>query len=253
MADALIGHTGFVGGHLAAQHRFDEAFNSKDIESIAGREYELLVCAAAPGVKWKANQDPAGDRAAIERLVRSVSGARARKAILISTVDVYPDPVGVDEDHAIVPGSAAYGRHRLLLERAFRDRFDTLVVRLPGLFGRGLRKNVIFDLLQGHETDKIHADSRFQFFDLEGLWRGVSAALGAGVAVVNFATEPVTVEEVAREGLGIEFHNRPPLEPVVYDVRSRHARLFGGAGGYLQGRLAVLGAIRRFAEGWRAA
>ena len=138
-------------------------------------------------------------------------------------------------------------------KRAFRDRFDTLVVRLPGLFGRGLRKNVIFDLLQGHETDKIHADSRFQFFDLEGLWRGVSAALGAGVAVVNFATEPVTVEEVAREGLGIEFHNRPPLEPVVYDVRSRHARLFGGAGGYLQGRLAVLGAIRRFAEGWRAA
>ena len=29
MFDAIIGHTGFVGGNIAAQHHFDARFNSK--------------------------------------------------------------------------------------------------------------------------------------------------------------------------------------------------------------------------------
>ena len=41
MPDALIGHTGFVGGNLAAQHRFDAVFHSKTIESVRGVGFRL--------------------------------------------------------------------------------------------------------------------------------------------------------------------------------------------------------------------
>src|SRR5581483_3428399 len=41
MPDALIGHTGFVGGNLAAQHPFHTWFNSKNIEAIRGHRFEL--------------------------------------------------------------------------------------------------------------------------------------------------------------------------------------------------------------------
>ena len=51
---ALIGYSGFVGGNLLRQRSFDACFNSSNIEAIAGRSFDLVVCAGAPAEKWKA-------------------------------------------------------------------------------------------------------------------------------------------------------------------------------------------------------
>ena len=69
MSRALIGHTGFVGGNLRAQTDFTDFYNSKNIDSIAGRSFELVVCAGAPAAKWIANREPEQDRAALQRLM----------------------------------------------------------------------------------------------------------------------------------------------------------------------------------------
>ena len=61
MNSALIGYTGFVGGNLLRQFAFTDLYNSTNIETIAGRAYDLIVCAGAPGVMWKANKEPALD------------------------------------------------------------------------------------------------------------------------------------------------------------------------------------------------
>ncbi len=46
MRTALIGHTGFVGSNLLAEHPFDELYRSTNIETIAGERFDLVVCAA---------------------------------------------------------------------------------------------------------------------------------------------------------------------------------------------------------------
>jgi nucleoside-diphosphate-sugar epimerase len=248
---ALIGHTGFVGGNLLRQRPFDDLFRSTDIHEIAGREYDLLVCAGAPAEKWKANKDPAGDRAALARLTEPLRTVRARKAILVSTIDVYPHPLGVDEDTAIVPDpDNAYGAHRLDLERFFQERFDTLIVRLPALFGDGLKKNAVYDLLNGNMVEAIHSEATFQFYGLGTLWTDLARFLAAGVQVVNVATEPLTVGEVAREALGITFTNDNGRPPARYDFRTKHDRLLGGSGGYLQRRNEVLAAMKAWADAY---
>src|SRR4051812_34599878 len=101
MRSALIGHSGFVGGNLLRQRPFDELFNSKNVEEIKGRSYELLVVSGAPAEKWRANKESEADQAAIDRLVAAISSVRAKKTVLISTVDVYPRPLGMDERTAI--------------------------------------------------------------------------------------------------------------------------------------------------------
>jgi nucleoside-diphosphate-sugar epimerase len=247
MKNALIGHTGFVGGTLNRQFEFHDFYNSKNIESIADKEYNLVVCAGAPAEKWKANQNPEADLAAIKRLAAPLARVHARRFILISTVDVYPQPIGVDEDTLLEPGAAAYGRHRYLLEKFVQDHFDALVVRLPGLFGRGLKKNVIYDFL--HENNVAQIDSRgsFQFYDLENLWRDLSAALSAGLRLLNVATEPVTVAEVVQHGFMREWKNEPADKiPARYDFRSVHAERWGGANGYLYEKGEVLDALRKY-------
>lgn len=248
---ALIGHTGFVGGNLLRQRPFDDLFRSTDINEIAGRRYDLLVCAGAPAEKWKANEDPAADRAALARLTDPLRTVRARKAILVSTIDVYPQPAGVNEDSPIEPAQEnAYGTNRLALERFFQERFDTLVVRLPALFGDGLKKNALYDLLNGNMVEAIHSDGVFQFYGLGTLWADLERFLAVGVEVVNVATEPVRVGEAAREALGIAFSNDNGRPPARYDFRTKHDGLLGGCGGYLQRRGEVLAAMKAWADAY---
>lgn len=248
MSCALIGYTGFVGGTVSRQASFDALFNSANIESIAGREFDLVVCAGAPGQKWLANKDPITDRSAIDRLCWSLGSVRAKFVVLLSTVDVFPTPVDVDEDSRIdVSRQQPYGRNRLELERFIVARFPSLVVRMPGLFGEGLRKNIVYDFLHDNAVAAVNARSVFQFYDMANLWADVGTARAAGLSLVHFATEPVSVADVVTEAFGRTFDQIPAgSEPARYDFRSRHAGLFGGPGGYLYSRAGVLDGLKRF-------
>lgn len=252
MRTALIGSTGFVGGTLLRQAPFDERYHSTDIAEIDGRSFDVVVCAGAPAAKWKANQEPEADRANLERLMASLRTVGARRFILVSTVDVYPSAIGVDESSAIDPSAAEpYGRHRFLLEQFVRERFASTVLRLPALFGEGLRKNAVYDLLHGNCLDALQPRSSFQFYDMARLWGDVERVLSAGLPLVNFATEPVVLGDVAREVFGRELP--PSQRPVArYDFRTRHSALWGRQDGYLADRAAVLEGLRAFVRAERA-
>lgn len=253
MASALVGSTGFVGGELRLQTTFDDHFHSTDIETIRGRSYDLLVCAGAPAEKWKANKEPEKDRENLARLMANLAEVRARQAILISSVDVYPVPADVDEDTPIDPARGSpYGRHRYELEQFFTARFDTVVLRLPGLFGRGIKKNIIYDFLHGNALDAICPASVYQFYPLARLWSDIGIARGHGLKLANLATEPVSVRDVAREAFGTDFVNPRQTTAARYDLQTKHAALFGGRDGYLMTRRQVLDAIRDFVAGQRA-
>lgn len=145
----LIGHTGFVGGALLRQTHFDACYNSANIAEITGARFGTLVCAAAPGSMLEANRAPDRDRAAIDRLIERLDRAAAERFVLISSIAVLADFAGGDDEGTeAFQHDLAYGRHRRALEAFVEDRFPgSLVVRLPALFGAGLRKNFLFDLM----------------------------------------------------------------------------------------------------------
>jgi nucleoside-diphosphate-sugar epimerase len=236
-SSALIGYTGFVGGNLVRQHSFDAMFNSRNIDTIAGRSFDLVVCAGARAEKWKANAEPAHDLDNIERLVRALEQVSVGRLVLISTVDVFLDPVQVDENSPTpMAGLHAYGRHRRRLEEIAASRFDATIVRLPGLYGPGLKKNVIHDFLHDHETHKIDSRGVFQFYDVQRLWRDIQVALDCELGLVHLPTEPVSVAEIARRDFGVEFTNEVTATPARYDVRTIYATLFGGTEWYIETR-----------------
>jgi nucleoside-diphosphate-sugar epimerase len=241
---ALIGHTGFVGGNLARQRSFDAFFNSSNIEQIAGRSFDLVVCSGARAEKWRANADPEADLNGIERLTRALEHVEARKLVLISTVDVFLNPIGVDEESPTpMTGLHPYGRNRRRLEQIISSRFDALVVRLPALYGPGLKKNALYDLLHDHEVTKIDARGSFQFYDVGRLWRDTKTALDHELSLVHLPTEPATVGEIARAAFGIEFTNELEQPPASYDIHSRFASLLGGRDPYVEAKSAVLAGI----------
>lgn len=246
MTTALIGHTGFVGGNLMRQARFDACFNSQNHKEMEGKQFEVVVCAGVRAVKWKANQEPDADLAGIQALMDSLGQIKAQRFILISTVDVYPEPVGVDEETPLsIETGAAYGRHRLMLERFVAERFPSTILRLPGLFGDGLKKNIIFDLMNNNAIDQLQPASSFQFYPLSRLWKDVQKTLSLDIPLLNVATEPVTVGEIAKRAFGRDLP--PSNAPTArYDFRSRHASAWGRKDGYLLGREDVVRSLQYF-------
>ena len=144
---ALIGSTGFVGGVLAQHIAFDAAYASANLDQIADQTFDTVICAGAPAAMWRANMDPVGDLANLERLVENVGRGRIGRVVLISTIAVLANPTSsADEATDDFETRLAYGRNRRWLETALADRFSTLILRLPALFGPGLKKNFLFDL-----------------------------------------------------------------------------------------------------------
>lgn len=252
MKSALIGYTGFVGGNLEKQNQFDDLYNSKNIAEIRGKEYDLVVSAANRAEMWRINQEPEVDRAEIENYIDHIRNVKVRKFVLISTVGVYKNPNGANEDTTIeTEGLTPYGINRYYLEQFCRENFDTTIIRLPGLFGEGLKKNVIFDLLNGNNIDRIHKDGVYQYYNLGNIWQDIQIALKNNLPLVNFATPPVSTEEVARECFGTDFTNAPEdVKPAFWDMHSKYAELYSGEDNYLYTKQHELADIKTFVDGY---
>ena len=246
---ALIGYTGFVGGTLHRARPFDAMVNSKTIGDLRGRSFDLVVCAGVPAVKWLANKEPEADRTSIATLTDTLATVQAREFVLISTIDVYLDPgVAADEDHVIDAASNhAYGRHRRELEEWVTTRFPTTrIVRLPALFGDGLKKNVIFDLLHGNLTDAINPASAFQWYPLRRLHDDIERIRSEDLRLVNLFTEPLVTADIVNAFFPGATLGPEKLPAPAYNLRTKYAEMFGGPPGYLLGRTTVLGELAGF-------
>lgn len=239
---SLIGHTGFVGSNLLAMRSYDSLYRSTDIDTIRGNSFDHVVCAGVQAMKWWANLHPEEDKAGINRLLEPLSKIQTRRFTLISTIDVYPVPRGVDEDTAIEhEGHHAYGLHRLEVEDWVKQQFpEVLILRLPGLFGPGIKKNVIFDMMHDNNLDKIHPDGVFQYYDLRHLADDIDRAWELGMELLNLSTGQLATSEIRDIFFpGKELGGTGPA-PASYDMCSKHAGAWGGTDGYLYSKENVL-------------
>lgn len=146
---SLVGYTGFVGSNLANNFKFDNLYNSKNIEEAYGTNPDLLVYSGVPAEKFLANNNPEKDMEIIKNAFENIKKINPKRIVLISTIDVYKNPINVDEDTKIdTEGLLPYGYNRYKLERMVEENFDNhLIVRLPGLYGENIKKNFIYDLI----------------------------------------------------------------------------------------------------------
>ena len=235
MKTALIGHTGFVGSNLKQQYNFTDLYNSKNIESMKGQEYDLVICAGVSAVKWMANKEPQKDLEGIKALEGVLSTINAKEFILISTIDVYATTQYLDEDFDCASvDNHAYGTHRLSFEKFCDEKFDNCtIVRLPGLFGDGLKKNVIYDLLNDNCLEMINTKSSFQYYYLKYLWKDIQLAINNDIKLINLFTEPVPTQDIFSTFFPEKKIGQEAVPEGHYDLRTKYAGNWNNSGKYI--------------------
>lgn len=209
----LVGYTGFVGSNIAAEHDFTWRINSKNKEESWGKKPDLLVYAGLRAEKFLANENPEMDMASIMEAMDQIKKIDPKKLVLISTVDVYKEPVHVDEDTPVdLEGLLPYGANRYRLEQMVREMWeDALIIRLPGLFGKNLKKNFIYDYI--HVIPTMLKKEKFQELAAKStLIEKAYRDLGNGFFKCNLtekenltAKEQYAIEELKQEFLHLGF------------------------------------------------
>lgn len=254
MRRALIGYTGFVGSHLLRDGEYSDLYNSLNFEEMRGQSFEEVVCAGVSAVKWLANKEPEKDWQGIKALLDVLAEVKASRFTLISTIDTYPDPSQpLDETHEVAEDEGQpYGKHRRAVERFVKSHFENAVIlRLPALFGTGLKKNIIFDLLTQNQTDKINPAAVFQWYPLSRLADDIRIAQKEDLALVNLFPAPLASTTILDALFPDAIVGDPSVPAPEYRLQTEHAAAFGGPAPYLMSAEQVMTELTRFVESAR--
>ena len=195
----LIGSSGLIGQTILKKRKFDYCFNSKninDFDNVVEDGCELFL-SCLPATKWMVNKDLVGDMENINFIIKKISPYRYSKVTLISTIDVYNDsPHGVDEDYFPNVSKLSYGNNRYIFELLVREYVNTSylkIFRLPALYNNKIKKNVLYDLLNNNNVDKINVNTAFQWYNLDDLSMHMDMynERYESINVFNLFTEPL--------------------------------------------------------------
>jgi nucleoside-diphosphate-sugar epimerase len=225
MSTLIIGHRGFVGSNLSRQFPGAAGAGRAEISALAEHTFRDIYCAAPQAKKWWANQNPEQDKLEVDTLIEACSRlACTGTFILFSTIDVYDPPIAVNELSQPSEDSHPYGRNRFMLEEAVLNLFGSQarVIRLPALVGYGLKKNIVYDLLNNNNVEQINPNSAFQWFNLDHLPSIIDRATSLSDGrILNVASEPVATASILEAWFAnvIERLNWQAA-PIGYDVRT---------------------------------
>jgi hypothetical protein len=244
---AIIGANGMVGQNLVNAYSGDcevIQITRDNICNYKENEFDLLFVTAADARKYLVNNEPYDDLISIMLLLNNLRFYKAKKVILISTVDVYNSVSNIGDEHTILFFEyPSYGSNRLLLEFSLKKIFPTnlLIVRLQGLIADNLKKNLLFDIKNGRTVSNYSLDSRFQFYPLKRLRQDLNKVLTSDFSICNLSAEPVSVQEInSLVGLKFEISNSEEKLFIDYNVKSKHPLLSESNIGYWINKTDVL-------------
>jgi hypothetical protein len=115
---------------------------------------------------------------------------------------------------------------------------------LPALFGNYFKKNVLFDLLNDNQINKINYNSKFQWYNLDNISMDINKYLNITndkICIANLFTEPIETYEL------LNFFDKTSLDvdtnsdTAVYDFSTKFTD-----SGYICDKRAVLSDIYKF-------
>ena len=199
---ALLGYKGFVGSALFKKLKesgYDITGVSRDsYEKYKNEEFDIIINSAMPSKRFWAVNNPMDDFDATVRLTADlVYGWKYKKFVQISTVSAR-----CQLDHP-------YGLNKKCAETLVLNKSENnLVVRLGGLYGPGLDKGAVFDIIKGNKI-YVHGDSKYNFIDVEKAAEIIVKKIDKKGIIEVGAKDQISLREIAEHfKLDVDFGDR---------------------------------------------
>ena len=248
-SSAIVGYSGFVGSNLLPFYKFDYFYNSSNFHEAMNKEYDTLFFCGVPAVKWYANKYPEEDFYTLKNIKSILKTIKVNKIVLISTIDVYEyinSQENEDYDCDIF-NNHTYGRNRYLFEQFIKNTFPHYhIIRLPALFGKGLKKNIIYDLIHNNNIENIEKNTMFQWYDLNWLKHDIDIVISNQIPICNLFTEPLETISILQL-FDYSFNSYKTQSTMTYNLNTKYSDLFDSTvKGYIRDKKTVLTSIQEY-------
>ena len=199
--NALIGYTGFIGSNLLNFKKKFHKYNSKNINKIKNKQYDLVICAGTSSKIWLAKKKPRLDFNKITYLINSLKKINAKKFVLISTCEIYGSHNNQKESSLKFSNkNYHYGYNRLMLENFVKANFaKSFILRLPIVYGKNFCKNCIYDLIYKNNIEKLNGNDRIQIYNVANLKKHINFALKCNISILNISSKPIKLGWIAKK------------------------------------------------------
>ena len=249
MLSAIVGYSGFVGSNLLQFYKFDYFYNSSNFHEAKNKEFDTIFFCGVPAVKWHANKNPEEDSKILKEIKNVLETIKAKKIILISTIDVYQCIDSKQNEDYICDfmNNHTYGRNRYLFENFIKEQFDNYyIIRLPALFGKGLKKNVIYDLIHNNQVENIEKNTKFQWYNLDWLKNDIDLAIDNNIRICNLFTEPLETLDILRL-FDYPLDIYKTQSKMTYDLQTKYSDILNSnISGYIRDKNSVLDSIKEY-------
>lgn len=223
MAISLIGYSGFIGQQLMKDYgkEIGNIYNSKNIKKLKDVRHDTIIIAAPSATKWQANKNPKEDLAKVFKLIEAIQGVEANEVIHLSTCDVFeysPKLLNFELDTTF--SAQPYSKHRQMLEEAVKG-LNFRILRLPTVYGQGMKKNILFDLITKNYDylDTVNPHNQLQWINVNKIKDMISFARSHDIKVFNCATPPIANQELF-DLFKYKSKNYVSKPDIVYDMKT---------------------------------
>lgn len=199
---ALLGYRGFVGKKIFTklmEAGYEVIGISKETyQNFRDEPFDIVINAATPSKRYWALQNPIEDFEATVRLTADiVYNWKWKKLVQISTVSAR-----CQLDHP-------YGINKLCAEvLVLNSSKNNLVFRLGALFGDGLNKGVIFDMINQNPI-YLTSDSKYNFISTDEAAEIIVKNLDKNGVIEAGARDQISLQEISTKfNMNTQFGDR---------------------------------------------
>ena len=224
----ILGGNGFVGSALARYCKKNSKdyfiINRVNYNESKGKKCDIFINVAGNSSKILAQKNPIKDfKESVELTKNSLIDFNFKKYVFISSCDIYPDCSSPDltlENSKIdVFKQTHYGFHKYLAEQCVSHHSDNwLIIRLGGMVGPGLKKNAIYDIINGGPL-WISPESQLQFIHTDDVARIVFSFIEKDMIkeIINLCGNGlIKIADIMQFKGNIPIQNDAPV--VIYNV-----------------------------------
>jgi len=194
MKICVVGHTGFIGQTVYSYfiNKYKTFGINSKTKKMPSEKFDVIINCAGNSKKYSSEKNINKVILANKSIINNILKLKTKKIIHISSIDASFTP---DNSYTI---------SKLNFEKLIKSYFsEATILRLGGLVGPGLKKNVVFDI-KNNKNLFVTLDSIYNYISTKEVAKIIHKIIELNIhnKIINICSNnPISVQEIINEAL----------------------------------------------------